>query len=121
MSNVKKDKISRFRMLILSAAGTVSELGYAAEGAYAIPIILAAGIPLKYSSLVLSISPIIGIIIQSFVGSASDQCQCRLGKRRPFILLFGLMSVFCCATLPYYFYYKYQYSKYIVQCLLSLV
>ena len=109
-------------MIILSAAGTVSELGYAVEGAYGIPILLASGIPFKYASLGLSLSPIVGIVIQSFVGPASDQCKCRIGKRRPFILLFGLISVICCGTIPYYFYYKYLYYEYVIPaCVLFCV
>ncbi len=52
-------KISLLSIVILSAAGTVSELGYAVEGAYAIPVLLEAGISLKYASIMLSLSPVI--------------------------------------------------------------
>ena len=114
-------KISLLSIVILSAAGTVSELGYAVEGAYAIPVLLEAGISLKYASIMLSLSPVIGIIVQSFVGSASDQCKCAWGRRKPFILLFGLIAVICCGSLPYYFYIDWpQYQKYAIPACIVL-
>ena len=34
-----------------------------------------------------------GILFQSYLGSASDQCNCRWGKRRPFILVTAIVCI----------------------------
>ena len=115
MPGRKQTKVSAWYILILGAIGSVSDLGYSVEGAYAIPVILATGIPLRYASLTLSLSPLLGLIVQPFFGSVTDQCQCSWGKRRPFILLVGVAAVICSGSLPYYFYMsEVPYSNYLI-------
>lgn len=110
----KQCRVSPWNIVVLSAVGSLSDMGYAIEGAYAIPVILASGIPLKYASLMLSLSPALGLIVQPFLGSATDQCRCSWGKRRPFILLIGLIAVISCGSIPYYFYIHLPSSQYFV-------
>ena len=104
MISSERSRVSLWTILLLSASAGVVDLGYAVEGAYAIPVILAAGIPLRYASLTLSLSPALGLIFQPFIGAATDLCRCLWSKRKPFILLFGLTAVICSGTIPYYFY-----------------
>ena len=119
---MQEGRVSLWCIIVLSALSGVVEMGYSIEGAYAIPVILAAGIPLKYTSLMLSLSPLLGLIIQPFIGSASDQCKCSWGRRRPFVLLLGFIIVACCGSIPYYFYVKAPYSEYIIpSCVVACI
>ena len=80
-------------MIALNGVAGVIELLYAVEGAYFVPAIYDQGLSQIYGSMLLLLSPILGIIFQSYLGSASDQCRCRWGKRRPFILALAITSI----------------------------
>lgn len=44
------------------------------------------GLPEQYYSLTWFLSPVLGLIFTPLIGSASDRCTLRWGRRRPFIL-----------------------------------
>lgn len=74
----------------ISAAVMGIEFAYAAETAFVSPMLLQAGIEHKYMTLVWAVSPLLGAFICPLLGSMSDQCKSRIGRRRPFILLLSL-------------------------------
>ena len=78
------------RIAALNAVAGVAELLYAVEGAYFVP---AKGLSPIYGSMLLCVSPLLGILFQSYLGSASDQCKCCWGKRRPFILVTAIAYI----------------------------
>ena len=78
--------LSMVRIFALNAMSGCIDLVYAVEGAYFVPAILNLGLPPVYGAMLLCFSPLMGIIFQSYLGSASDHCQCRWGRRRPFII-----------------------------------
>lgn len=45
-----------------------------------------AGLPEQYYSLTWFLSPVLGLMFTPLIGSASDRCTLRWGRRRPFIL-----------------------------------
>lgn len=44
------------------------------------------GLPEQYYSLTWFLSPILGLVFTPVIGTASDRCALRWGRRRPFIL-----------------------------------
>jgi len=74
------------RVIALNSVWGIVDVLYAVEGAYFVPAIYDKGISPIYGSMLLCLSPILGILFQSYLGSASDRCSCRFGRRRPFIL-----------------------------------
>ncbi|XP_077384109.1 solute carrier family 45 member 4-like isoform X2 [Festucalex cinctus] len=62
------------------------EFCYAMETALVTPVLLQIGLPEQYYSLTWFLSPILGLIFTPVMGSASDRCTLRWGRRRPFIL-----------------------------------
>lgn len=74
------------KVLMLTVAVVGHEAVYTAEVSYAIPTLLRTGLKEKYASIVWLFSPLLGILFQGYLGSASDRCLCPWGRRRPFIL-----------------------------------
>ncbi|KAM9782711.1 solute carrier family 45 member 4-like [Neosynchiropus ocellatus] len=62
------------------------EFCYAMETALVTPVLLQIGLPEQYYSLTWFLSPILGLILTPWIGSASDRCTLQWGRRRPFIL-----------------------------------
>ncbi|XP_053408855.1 proton-associated sugar transporter A-like [Mercenaria mercenaria] len=81
---------TRAQMIRLSAAVCGIELCYAAETAFVSPILLKLGVPVAFMTLVWCVSPFLGFFLVPVMGSLSDRCPLKLGRRRPFILLFSL-------------------------------
>ncbi|XP_069779168.1 membrane-associated transporter protein [Narcine bancroftii] len=82
---------SAVRLLMHSAAMFGREFCYAVEAAFVTPVLLSVGLPKSLYSTVWLISPILGFILQPIVGSASDYCRSRWGRRRPYILAIGIL------------------------------
>uniref|UniRef100_A0A3P9L216 Solute carrier family 45 member 4 n=1 Tax=Oryzias latipes TaxID=8090 RepID=A0A3P9L216_ORYLA len=62
------------------------EFCYAMETALVTPVLLQIGLPEQYNSLTWFLSPVLGLMFTPLIGSASDRCTLRWGRRRPFIL-----------------------------------
>ncbi|KAL2083903.1 hypothetical protein ACEWY4_019421 [Coilia grayii] len=62
------------------------EFCYAMETALVTPVLLQIGLPDQYYSLTWFLSPVLGLIFTPLIGSASDRCTLKWGRRRPFIL-----------------------------------
>ena len=89
------------RIIALNAVGGVEELLYAVEGAYFVPAIYNKGLSPVYGPMILCISPILSILFQSYLGSASDQCKYSWGRRRPFILVLTISAICGLVLFPF--------------------
>ncbi|KAG8599089.1 hypothetical protein GDO81_002873 [Engystomops pustulosus] len=90
---VEPPRRSTGRLIMHGMAMFGREFCYAVEAAFVTPVLLSVGLPKSLYSLVWLISPILGFILQPVVGSASDHCRSRWGRRRPYILALGILMV----------------------------
>jgi solute carrier family 45 protein 1/2/4 len=94
-------KVPLWRIILLSTMGGGIDMLYAIEDVYAAPLLVAVGVDIHYASMMLGLSPMIGIFLQSYLGPLSDQCQCNWGRRRPFILILSLTACLGLITAPF--------------------
>lgn len=74
----------------VSAAVMGIEFSYAAETAFVSPTLLKIGVDHQHMTLVWALSPLVGFFVTPILGSMSDRCRLKYGRRRPFILLLAL-------------------------------
>lgn len=74
---------SAFCPLLVKAGKQKQPLSDLTWGMSACP---SAGLPEQYYSLTWLLSPVLGLMFTPLIGSASDRCTLRWGRRRPFIL-----------------------------------
>uniref|UniRef100_A0A182J4A8 Sucrose transporter n=1 Tax=Anopheles atroparvus TaxID=41427 RepID=A0A182J4A8_ANOAO len=77
------------------------EIVYSAETAFVTPILLGIGIEHQLMTVVWGISPLIGFIVSPFLGTFSDRCRSRFGRRRPVLVVLGFGLVLGCLLLPF--------------------
>lgn len=78
--------IPRHRWVMNGAVMFGREFCYAMETALVTPVLLRIGLPEQYYSLTWFLSPVLGLFFTPVIGSSSDRCTLRWGRRRPFIL-----------------------------------
>ncbi|XP_047022317.1 proton-associated sugar transporter A isoform X1 [Helicoverpa armigera] len=81
---------SRIELMRISAAVMGIEFSYAGETAFVSPTLLQIGVPHQQMTLVWALSPLIGFFMTPLLGSLSDRCRSRFGRRRPFIVLMSV-------------------------------
>ncbi|CAL1538399.1 unnamed protein product [Lymnaea stagnalis] len=91
---------SKMQLIRISAAVCGIELCYAAETAFVSPILLKLGVPASLMSMVWCLSPILGFFLVPIMGSLSDRCSLRLGRRRPFIILMSIGIILGLCLVP---------------------
>ena len=83
-------KKSRLDLIRLSAVVCGIEFCYAAETAFVSPILLQIGLPIIFMTWTWCLPSMIGFFLVPILGSLSDKCSTRFGRRRPFILLYSI-------------------------------
>ncbi|EDW36739.1 GL18421 [Drosophila persimilis] len=85
---------TRFEMFRLSAIAMAIEFAYAAETSFVSPILLSIGVDHKVMTMAWGLSPLIGFFVSPLLGSISDRCKLRWGRRRPIISILSF-GIFC--------------------------
>lgn len=83
-------KKTRLELVRVSAAVMGIEFSYAAETAFVSPTLLKIGVDHQHMTLVWALSPLVGFFVTPILGSVSDRCRLKQGRRRPFILLLAI-------------------------------
>ncbi|KAH9498719.1 hypothetical protein Btru_004669 [Bulinus truncatus] len=91
---------TKLQLIRISAAVCGIELCYAAETAFVSPILLKLGVPASLMTMVWCLSPILGFFLVPIMGSLSDRCTFRLGRRRPFIIIMSIGVVLGLCLVP---------------------
>lgn len=92
---------SRWELLRMSAVVIGVEFCYAAETAYVTPILLSLGLNVKYVSMIWCFSPLLVFLLTPILGSLSDSCHSRFGRRRPFIFMLSIGLIIGLIFVPY--------------------
>ncbi|XP_058059298.1 proton-associated sugar transporter A-like [Anopheles bellator] len=92
---------SRIDFIRISAVIMGMEFVYSAETAFVSPILLGIGIEHHLMTMVWGISPLIGFFLSPVIGSISDRCRSKYGRRRPILLTLGIGLIIGCLLVPY--------------------
>ncbi|CAF4244302.1 unnamed protein product, partial [Rotaria magnacalcarata] len=87
---INKSYKSKFDLIRLSSVVCGIEFCYAAETAFVSPILLQMGLPIVFMTWAWCLPPLIGFFLVPALGSLSDKCNTRFGRRRPFIFLYSI-------------------------------
>lgn len=82
-----------WEMIRLSFAIMGIEFTYAALTAFVSPILLELGVNYQQMTMVWAISPVIGFFLSPIMGSLSDRCRLKVGRRRPFMVVLAVINV----------------------------
>jgi solute carrier family 45 protein 1/2/4 len=85
--NEKKTPLQLARLSLIVCG---IEFCYAAETAFVSPILLKIGLPVQYMTMIWCLSPLAGFFLCPLLGAMSDQCHSKLGRRRPFMILYSI-------------------------------
>lgn len=95
-----KPKLSFWQIWNVSFGFLGVQFGFALQNANASRILSDLGADLHSLSLFWLVAPVMGLIIQPIVGSASDKTWNRLGRRNPYILAGGIAAAFGMLLMP---------------------
>ncbi len=100
MQQVSQPRLSFWQIWNVSFGFLGVQFGFALQNANVSRILSDLGADLHSLSLFWLVAPIMGLIVQPIVGSASDRTWNRLGRRRPFILAGAIAAVVGMILLP---------------------
>lgn len=94
-------KLSMYQIFLLNAVVCGVEICACAGFTFIPPLLLKSGYTEENMSIILGIGPMLGFFIVPLIGRASDKCQSKLGRRRPFILGLSFLLILALLTVPY--------------------
>lgn len=98
--NQQKPRLSFWQIWNVSFGFLGVQFGFALQNANASRILSDLGADLHSLSLFWLVAPVMGLIIQPLVGSASDKTWNRLGRRTPYILAGGIAAAIGMTLMP---------------------
>ncbi|KAM9311007.1 solute carrier family 45 member 3-like [Gastrophryne carolinensis] len=91
----------QWHLVLLNFLTCGLEICVAAGITYVPPLLLEAGLEERYMTMVLGIGPVLGLLLMPLIGSASDNCQSRYGRRLPFIWTLSLGVLLSLFIIPH--------------------
>ncbi|CDS07077.1 hypothetical protein LRAMOSA09600 [Lichtheimia ramosa] len=82
--------LSKILGLTICMAGV--QFTWTVELSYGTPYLLSLNLSKEMTALVWLAGPLSGLLVQPLIGAFSDKCTSRFGKRRPFIVVAGLLT-----------------------------
>jgi len=95
-----KPRLSFWQIWNVSFGFLGVQFGFALQNANASRILSSLGADLHELSFFWLVAPIMGLVVQPFVGAASDKTWTKLGRRSPYILIGAILSVIAMFFLP---------------------
>ncbi|KAJ1344974.1 hypothetical protein BSLG_000489 [Batrachochytrium salamandrivorans] len=89
------------KLIFLTICLAGVQFTWTVELAYGTPYLLSLGLAKSLTALVWIAGPLSGLLIQPIVGVYSDRSTFRFGRRRPFILVGGLLVVMSIVMIAY--------------------
>ncbi|KAI7849215.1 major facilitator superfamily domain-containing protein [Circinella umbellata] len=86
----ERHNLSLLMLFCLTLCMSGVQFTWTVELAYGTPYLLSFELSKDVTALVWLIGPLSGLIMQPVIGSLSDRCSSRLGRRRPFIIAGGI-------------------------------
>ncbi|GAA5803675.1 hypothetical protein HPULCUR_009158 [Helicostylum pulchrum] len=80
------------QMLCLTVCMAGVQFTWTVELSYGTPYLLSLDLSKEMTALVWLAGPLSGLLVQPLIGAFSDKCTSSLGKRRPFIIVSGLLT-----------------------------
>lgn len=80
-----KDVVPVWKFVLLSLIAAGIQFGWALQLSLLTPYVQMLGLPHGAASFIWLCGPISGLLVQPIAGYFSDRCNCRFGRRRPFI------------------------------------
>jgi Na+/melibiose symporter-like transporter len=90
---MQNDEFKWWQMWAQGALMAGREFCYSVELVSVTPVVKMLGLPDEGTASVWIASPIFGLLLGPFIGSWSDRCTSRLGRRRPFIISLVLIAI----------------------------
>ncbi|KAI7900907.1 major facilitator superfamily domain-containing protein [Cokeromyces recurvatus] len=95
--NSEGEEVNREGLHLLEILGlTICMAGvqftWTVELSYGTPYLLSLDLSKELTALVWLAGPLSGLIVQPLIGAFSDKCTSRFGKRRPFIVVAGVLT-----------------------------
>ena len=97
---MEKRKLTFWQMWNLSFGFFGVQIAYALQSANISRIFATLGADPHQLSFFWILPPLMGMIVQPLIGKWSDRTWCRLGRRKPYLLVGALMAVLVMALLP---------------------
>ncbi|KAI9472110.1 MAG: major facilitator superfamily domain-containing protein [Benjaminiella poitrasii] len=88
----KGDGLDLLQILGLTICMAGVQFTWTVELSYGTPYLLSLDLSKELTALVWLAGPLSGLIVQPLIGAFSDKCTSRFGKRRPFIVVAGLLT-----------------------------
>ncbi|KAI9355575.1 major facilitator superfamily domain-containing protein [Pilaira anomala] len=88
----KEDGLGLLQILGLTICMAGVQFTWTVELSYGTPYLLSLDLSKELTALVWLAGPLSGLLVQPLIGAFSDKCTSRLGKRRPFIIVAGILT-----------------------------